>query len=303
MKLMNETSACQSEVPNHPIVQYSETMKNITTVYLLAASFVLIGCGSESPAPNTPVFTPPETADDAQAEDRASDDTSSSTTGQSDTQIQDGGIIEPGDVEGPGEDVSQPSDGIADGESSNDTAATEDISEDVSTASDSSSQPDDAFSETPDAAPVPDILDDDDAGADTAQPEVDAEEPGECEVDSDCLLLTKKTCCPEVNVCAPVPEAGTLNEEVEALAWLSDNCLGPADNECPELSAPECSNCIELFAYAPVCDKEIGECVLDKEPLCEAYCEAIAIDPNESCPFLSAPDEVDGEAFSSCVCP
>ena len=145
----------------------------------------------------------------------------------------------------------------------------------------------------PEDSTTPDVI-----AEDTEDEEV--EEPGECETDADCLFLTAQVCCPSAtpSPCLTPPEVGTLEDEVAAVAWIQSNCAEV--QSCPEPVAPACGSCLNLFDYAPVCDKTLGECVLESEVNCESVCEAITV--VSECPFISDPDSLDETLVTECGC-
>lgn len=151
-------------------------------------------------------------------------------------------------------------------------------------------------------------VDDGSAGADSASSgdssekedvEEDVEEETSCDVDSDCMFLTPKNCCPWYSPCVVPAEVGTLKDEVEALAWIQTEC--PLVEDCPQLVSPECSDCFNLYNYAPICDKTLGECSLDVEPNCTDICGAAA--SVDTCPTISDPDDLTEALVIDCMCP
>lgn len=139
---------------------------------------------------------------------------------------------------------------------------------------------------------------------DTQVPDVplipeDVEDPGLCEVDEDCILLTPKSCCPvEPNPCGATPEGGTEQEQGEILAWIAQSC-DPSE-ECTEYPAPECETCHMVVTYKPICDFETKKCAVLEVPDCNALCEAFAQPTGQTCPLVSNPELVTAEGVDDC---
>lgn len=158
-----------------------------------------------------------------------------------------------------------------------------------------------------DASPVDVVTDVQDTGDDTLDiqapdiPEVqeDVEDPGLCEVDEDCILLTPKSCCPaEPDPCGGAPEAGTEQEQGEILGWIAQNC--DPNETCEEFPAPACDACFLVVTYKAICDFEAKKCAVLEVPNCNTLCEAFAQPAEQKCPLVSHPDLVTADSVDDC---
>ena len=136
-------------------------------------------------------------------------------------------------------------------------------------------------------------------GLENPEEDTTEEEEGECQKDSDCLLLTAKECCPALGVCPGMPEAGTLEEEVEALSWIQTEC--PTVESCPPLEEPACTECTAYASVEAICDLELGECVAKPIPDCDIICTA---EPSPSgCPLSFTGGALIEDLATECACP
>lgn len=128
--------------------------------------------------------------------------------------------------------------------------------------------------------------------------EVIGPDMGLCQGDDDCMVIDKKDCCPPPYVCHLAPLVGTEAEQDDVEAWKAVNCS--PDFPCPDYSAPQCSDCLDLETFTPACVDE--HCVALAELDCDALCAAWYKDPDEACPFISAPDLLTQANHDLCAC-
>lgn len=168
-----------------------------------------------------------------------------------------------------------------------------------------------------DTGSLPDIGGTDAAGVDAAAPDVggdtsdtaedireeaDTEEPGACETDDECQLLTDKSCCPaEQDPCGGEPEVGSQSDQDQIIGWIAQNC-DPSD-PCDPVDPPACDDCHVLETLTPVCDPETKKCAVAKSLDCEALCAAWASPPVGACPKLSDPSLLTSDNADDCGCP
>ncbi len=288
-KSRNGAGTCQRHCPLHHI-GYTGDMRYQSLLLMIV---LLSACAEEDP-PALPSFPAP-----LQDGGTTSGDTTEPTD-VLDEPVEDvSGELGDGDAQQePTPDVEPAPDTVLDPDAANpdtevDTApepdATEpdtavDTTDPEDTEPEDTQEPEEEDGETPDATP----------GDDTA----DTEEPGECLTDEDCQVLTKKECCPFFTPCTPLPEVGTLEDEVANLAWIQTEC--PLVESCPDLVPAECNTCHNIYAYAPVCDKDLGECVVDSEVDCTAVCAAAST--TDICPVVSHPELLTEELIVECGC-
>jgi len=280
-------------------------MKNHIIIVCMAASLFSLHCSETSDSTPPALFNTgeeggsnegSEATEDVDAESRDLTDTGTEGEEQAPVDTAQNDISEDPDSDGATE--SPESDTEASEEGGEDAEETEDDAVQDSTGPDDDTKEVGEDGNAEDTSEEGDTVTADAESEDIVDEEV--EEPGECETDDDCLFLTAQVCCPALaaSPCAIAPEVGTLEDEVAAVAWIQSNCA--AVESCPDIVAPACSDCLDLYSYAPICDKSIGECALESEPDCDAICEAISI--TSDCPSISDPEALTEDLVNQCGC-
>jgi len=273
---------------------------------LVVLSATLVGC-SDDPAP-IPTFPPNNTEG---GEQDGLDGT--------DTVTEDDDTYTNTDVESPADtvttdSVTPPSDtitdgGVADTEEPTDTQGATDAASDAGEEGGGDATLEDTGNQEGDGGTtaVPDTTEDvaeEDGGnvTDAESPPEDTGPPPECTSDNECVFLTALACCPDPpDPCIAAPETGLFEEELEVISWLAENC--DPSLSCPDVVAPQCPQCHNVYSYEAVCDQELGECATALVLNCGALCEAAGQDANVDCPGISHPDALSPENLESCGCP